>query len=120
MKQDRQSTKVKKNAVIQALEKTLGVVTPACQKAGISRDTFYEWFNKDEEFRKAVKATKDIALDFTENELLKQIKEGDTTAIIFYLKTQGKNRGYVERQESVVSVNPFLEAMKHVDGESQQ
>jgi len=31
--------------------------------------------------------------------LHKQIGEGNTSATIFYLKTKGKNRGYVERQE---------------------
>lgn len=33
------------------------------------------------------------------NELIKQIKRGNMTAVIFYLKTKGKSRGYIERHE---------------------
>jgi len=36
---------------------------------------------------------------FAESELMKLIKEGNVAATIFFLKTQGKKRGYVERQE---------------------
>ena len=34
-----------------------------------------------------------------ESQLHKQILKGNTSATIFYLKTKGKNRGYVERHE---------------------
>jgi len=89
----------KKNTLLQALEQSLGVVTRACEIAGIHRSTFYEYLNNDEEFAKAVKSIDDIALDFAESQLHKQIKEGNSTSTIFYLKTKGKRRGYVEKQE---------------------
>lgn len=93
------STQLKKKAVLQALENTLGVVTHACQKAGVGRKTFYEWLQKDEEFKKAVQDIDNVVLDFAESKLYSQIKENNTTATIFYLKTKGKHRGYVEKQE---------------------
>ena len=37
--------------------------------------------------------------DLTEMKLMENIKNGDTTSIIFRLKTKAKNRGYIERQE---------------------
>lgn len=38
-------------------------------------------------------------LDYAESALLKLIKEGNATALIFFLKTKGKHRGYIERSE---------------------
>jgi len=90
---------IKKAAVLQALEKTLGVVTTAVKQAGISRSTFYLWYNEDPEFRKAVDEIGEVALDYAESRLHKQIGDDNVSATIFYLKTKGKKRGYVERQE---------------------
>jgi len=88
-----------KKAIIEALEQSLGVVTTACKKAGVGRTTFYGWLDSDPKFKKAVDDIQNIALDFAESQLHKQISKGDTTATIFYLKTKGKKRGYIERQE---------------------
>ena len=92
-------TEQHKKAIIEALEKSLGVVTTACKTVGIGRTTFYGWIQEDEEFAKQVNDIQNITLDFAESQLHKQIKDGNTTATIFYLKTKGKKRGYIERQE---------------------
>lgn len=89
----------KKRVLIQALEASLGVITTACKKADIPRATYYKWYGEDMEFKAEVDAIQDITLDFAESQLFSQIKEGNTTATIFFLKTKGKNRGYVEKQE---------------------
>ncbi len=91
-------TEQHKKALIEALEKTLGIVTTACIQVGIGRTTFYEYC-KDPEFKLQVDSIDNIALDFAESGLHKKIKEGNIAAIIFYLKTKGKKRGFVERQE---------------------
>lgn len=91
-------TEHKKKALIEALEKSLGVVTTACKKVGVGRTMFYEYM-KDALFAKQVDDISNIALDFAESQLHKQIQDGNTAATIFYLKTKGKRRGYVERQE---------------------
>jgi hypothetical protein len=89
----------KKKAMIDAMEKSLGIVTSACKLADVGRTTYYGWYNDDPEFRKAIDDIENIALDFAESKLHALIKEGNPTATIFYLKTKGKNRGYVERTE---------------------
>lgn len=88
-----------KKQVLVAIEQSLGVVTTACKKVGISRTTFYKYYNEDAEFKKEVDDIENVALDYAESQLHKQISEGNTTATIFYLKTKGKKRGFVERQE---------------------
>jgi hypothetical protein len=88
-----------KRAMIEALEKSLGIVTTACESVGIDRGTHYNWLKYDEEYKKAVLGIEDIALDFAESKLHKSIEKGSDTATIFFLKTKGKKRGYIERNE---------------------
>ena len=90
---------IKKVAMIEALEQSLGVVTTACKIIGISRETHYRWLKEDPEYKEKVEGLIDVALDFAESQLHKQIRDGNSTATIFFLKTKGKNRGYIERQE---------------------
>jgi|TARA_R110001592_G_scaffold355856_1_gene656984 hypothetical protein len=90
---------IKKESILKALESSLGVVTVACKSADIPRSTFYKWLKEDEEFAKDVRDIENIALDFGESQLHKQIGDGNTSATIFFLKTKGKRRGYVERSE---------------------
>ncbi len=92
-------TEQHKKAIIEALEKSLGVVTTACKKVGIGRTTFYGWLKDDPDFAEKVNDIQEIALDFVESKLFENIKDGKTAEMIFYLKSKGKKRGYVERQE---------------------
>jgi viroplasmin and RNaseH domain-containing protein len=88
-----------KRAMIEALEKSLGIVTSACKSVGINRSTHYDWLKSDEDYKAEVESIEDIAIDFAESQLHKQIKDGNPTSTIFYLKTKAKKRGYIERQE---------------------
>jgi hypothetical protein len=89
----------KKRAMIKALEASLGIVTTACKNAKVSRRTYYNWLKEDEAFKEAVEDIHNISLDFAESKLYDLIKDDNVTATIFYLKTRGKKRGYIERQE---------------------
>jgi hypothetical protein len=94
-----------KKAMLLALEQSLGIVTSAAKEVGIDRTTHYLWLKDDEKYKAAVDSIQDITLDFAESQLHKQIKDGEVTSTIFYLKTKGKKRGYVERVEQDVSIN---------------
>ena len=99
-----------KKRMLDALKSTIGVVTPALDIAGVSRNTFYSWKRNDPAFAKAVADLADVALDFAEHALHKQIQAGNATSTIFYLKTKGRHRGYVERV-NLVDESKFDEQM---------
>jgi hypothetical protein len=92
-----------KKTMLDALERSLGIVSTACEKAGISRQTHYNWLKDDPEYKEAVRAIEERTIDFAESHLHALIKDKNPAATIFFLKTKGKNRGYVERQEIEVS-----------------
>ncbi len=89
-----------KTALLEALEKSLGVVTSACKSVKLDRTTFYNYVNDDPAFAAAVFDIENVALDFAESQLHKQIQSGVPSSTIFYLKTKGKSRGYIERIEN--------------------
>lgn len=112
---------IHKKELIQALARYKGIISTACDSVGLSRTTFYDYVNTDEAFAKEVENVNEAAIDFVEGKLFEKINgismlgkggtgdEGDEdpvytlppsdTAIIFYLKTKGKKRGYVEKSE---------------------
>ena len=94
-----------KKILLAALEKHLGIITPACAEAGISRDSHYRWLKEDKEYRQAVKELENVALDFAESALHQQIKKGNPLSTMFYLKCRAKKRGYIEQHEVKVTGN---------------
>ena len=79
------STELRKKAMLQALEQSLGVVTTAAKQAGIERTTHYNWLKEDEAYKEAVESLEAVALDFAETKLFSLINNEDTAATIFYL-----------------------------------
>jgi hypothetical protein len=75
------------------LEKSLGIVSIALQKAEVSRDEYVFW-QDNIEFKRRLDLISDTSVDYVENKLLALINKGDLSAIQFYLKTKGKKRGY--------------------------
>ena len=96
-----ENTKRSKELFLMVLKKTMGVIAPASSKAGVSRRTVYKWMENDPEFAQEVKDIKEESIDFAESKLLENISDKREASIFFYLKTQGKHRGYIERQENI-------------------
>ncbi len=89
----------KKEALLAALRDSMGIIATACEAVGISRETYRNWKNKDPEFRQRAEDIEEDQIDVVESKLLEAVKRGDLTAIIFYMKTKGKKRGYSEKAQ---------------------
>ena len=96
---------LKKDTLIQALENSLGIVSTACNRTGISRSSYYKWYKEDEEFRQKVDDIDNVKLDFVESKLFKNIENEKEKSIIFYLQHKGHKRGYIQRQNINLTSN---------------
>ena len=105
-------TKTAKLKMLKALESSLGIVTNALRIAEVGRTTFYEWMKHDEDFAKEVKEMDNLALDFAESSLYKQVKDGNPSSTQFLLKNKGRDRGYGDK----LDITSNDEAIKiHID-----
>ncbi len=85
--------------VITAIEKAHGKVLFASKLLKCSRQTIMNYVENYPGVKAALVEARENMLDTAEDKLFKAISKGNMTAILFYLKTQGKQRGYIERQE---------------------
>ena len=85
--------------MIEAIRKNNGILALAAKNIGCSRSTVHRYVKDYATVKAAYDEANESNIDFVESKLMANINHGDTTAIIFFLKTKGKGRGYVERQE---------------------
>jgi hypothetical protein len=97
-------TAKRKENMIAALKSTLGVIKTASEKCGVSRGTHDDWLRHDPKYREKVEAVYEEQIDFAESALFKQIRDGVPQSTIFFLKTKGKKRGYIEKIENETTV----------------
>jgi hypothetical protein len=90
-------TAEKKRQFLAAYQAKACNISQACAAVDISRSTFYDWLTTDLLFAAAIKDIDEALLDWAESMLFKGIKDGDHTLLIFFLKTKGKGRGYIEK-----------------------
>lgn len=89
----------KNHQIVEALEKSAGIITVAAQMLGMRRECLSRRISKAGALQEALKAIEERTLDLAEGQLLKSIKNGNLTAVIFFLKTKGMRRGYAEKRD---------------------
>ena len=101
--------------IIQIYEKKGCNITATCTALGISRKTFYEWKDKKKKLAEGLEAAEESIIDFAESKLVEHINNDDVQALIFFLRTKGKKRGYVEKTETDVNINAFEKLMQDTE-----
>lgn len=86
-----------------AIEDSGGLFTTIATRLKCEWHTAKSYVNSTAETIKAYDNECESMVDVAESKLFENIKDNDNTAIIFYLKTKGKHRGYIERSELAVA-----------------
>lgn len=85
--------------IIETLEKTAGNVSLAARQLGIARCTIYLRIKKNSKLTEAIEQFREKAIDDAESALQRAVLNGEGWAVCFTLKTIGKSRGYIEKQQ---------------------
>ena len=93
--------KFKVERVVQAIHDSGGMVTKAAQRLGCAPRTIRNYAQRYSTVAGAILEERERMTDIAELALFDKIQSGDLGAITFYLRTQGRDRGYTERQEKV-------------------
>ena len=95
----------KKGKFLKAFKDSNCNVAESCRRIKISRQTFYRW-KKEDSFAQACEDVEEGLIDNAESKLQELINSKNPIAILFYLKTKGKSRGYDETHKIQID-KPF-------------
>jgi hypothetical protein len=82
-----------------ALNAKAGNISEAAKAMGVSRSTFHRRISESPRLQEVLSDAREAMVDIAESALKREVLNGNIAAIIFTLKTQGKQRGYVEKLE---------------------
>lgn len=82
-----------------------GNVAAVARALGVSRRAVTKRIEKSVRLQELLEDERELMLDNVESVLYSKALAGETAEMIFFLKTQGKKRGYTERQEHEVDAN---------------
>ena len=104
--------------VVDALKATQGLSALAAEKLGCTAQTIYNYAERYASVRDVLAHQREKRLDIAEGQLWRLVQDGNLGAIIFFLKTQGRARGFTERHEVTgADGGPLTLAMKWEDGD---
>lgn len=91
--------------ILPLIESNRGNVAGIARHLGVSRGTIWNRCNESPTLMQALTDAREAMIDNAESMLYKKVLEGSTPELIFFLKTQGRRRGYFEKQEIDLNVD---------------
>ena len=85
--------------IIESIKGTGGIIQAIARNLGCQWHTAEKYVNMYEETKEAYRDEKESILDLAESKIIGSINSGNTQDAKWYLATQGKKRGYTEKQE---------------------
>ncbi len=105
--------------IIDALESAHGIQASAARNLQTSRATVARYIKENPDIAAAYEQVNESTIDFAESKLFQAMNDGNITAIIFFLKTKAKQRGYIETQKiegAGENGEHLIRIIKHDDG----
>ena len=118
------------DVIIELFRSKMGNKTKIAEALNVSRYSLYEWIKKDPTLKQEIEQQEEANIDYVESKLFEKIQgveilktnaNGEPvyyslppsdTAIIFFLKTRAKNRGYVERTENQIEGELLIKVIR--------
>lgn len=91
--------KYSSDEIMQALRETNGLISLAARRLGCANQTIYNRAKKVQAVQQVINESRDELVDIAELALRSAVTGKEAWAVCLVLKTLGKERGYVERQE---------------------
>lgn len=91
--------KINNKLVETGLQRHNGNISLVAKNLGVTRQSIYDRINKNPKLQQVWSETRERAIDNAESALQRSVDNGEAWAVCFTLKTIGRKRGYVEKQE---------------------
>lgn len=86
--------------VSESIKKLNGNIAAVCKELGTTRATFMRYCERHPTIQTTLYESREEMLDMAESSLYRRVLAGEAWAVCFFLKTQGRKRGYIERAET--------------------
>ena len=101
----------------QASKGTGGILQAIADRLKVNRTTVHRYIERTPKAREIIKREQEAVCDMAEGALFSKIKEKEAWATKFFLRTKGRHRDYIEKQEvehsgGIASYNIVIEEEK--------